>query len=162
MNTDYCKSVKSGLVDDNGIIKLEFIKNSKYPQIIANEMSKATPKLSSKQARSFYNVVNKIYLDTIAHTLSMNEAIVELTMLSSRVNDKLNKGSVPVEFKEFIEMNVDAVHDVNTLKAFILHFEAICNNLKDVSNTGHGNTPHKTGGYKNNDNKNNYGGKKKW
>lgn len=172
MNSDYCKSIKSGLVDENGLIKLEFIKNSKYPQILANEMGKATPKLSSKQARSFYNVVNKIYLDAIAGTLSMNEAMVELTMLSSRVNDKFNKGSVPIEFKEFIEMNVDAVDDINTLKAFILHFEAICNNLKDVRNAGRNNTPYKSGGYKNNTNTNtnnnnrnnnyNNGGKRKW
>lgn len=161
MNADYCKSMKLGLVDDTGIIKLEFIQNSKYPQILADEMSKGTPKLSSTQARSFYNMVNKVYLDVIANTLSMNEAMVELTMLSSRVKDKFNKGSVPVEFKEFIEMNVDAVHDVGTLKAFILHFEAICNNLKDVkasNNAGRGNaagnsTPHKFGGYKNDNNK---------
>lgn len=165
MNADYCKSVKAGLVDDNGSIKLDFIKNSKYPQILANEMSKATPKLSSKQARSFYNVVNKIYLNTVAGVLSMNEAMVELTMLSSRVNDKLNKGSVPVEFKEFIEMNVEAVCDVDTLKAFVLHFEAICNNLKEVGNTGHGNQSGKSsasGNYENKSRNNNYGGKKRW
>lgn len=155
MNANYVKSVKSGLVDENGVIKLEFIKNNKYPQLLATEMSKATPKLSSKQARSFYGVVNKIYLDVIAGTLTMAEAMVELTMLSSRVNDKLNKGSVPVEFKEFIEENVEVVHDVNTLKAFILHFEAMCNNLKDTNGAN-------AGGHKPNNSNRNNGGQRRW
>lgn len=133
MNAEYSKSVKEGLVDKDGIIKLDFIKNSKYPQMIANEMNKATPKLSQKQARSFYNVVNEIYINVIMGSMSMREAIVELTMLSSRVNDKLNKGSVSEDFKEFIEMNIEAVTDEKSLKAFVLHFEAVYNNLKEVS-----------------------------
>lgn len=167
MNAEYCKSVKEGLIGDNGIIKLDFIKNSKYPQMLASDFGKATPKLSSKQARSFYDAVNKVYLDVISKRLSMEEAIVELTMLSSRVNDKLNKGSVPVEFKEFIEMNVEAVRDVNSLKAFVLHFEAIYNNLKDSSGAPHANgaprgNNQKTGNFKGNNSQNTYGGKKRW
>jgi hypothetical protein len=169
MNADYIKNVKSGLVDGKGIIKLDFIKNSKYPQMLANEMSKATPKLSSKQARSFYNVANKVYLDVIAGVITMEEVIVELTMMSSRVTDKLNKGHIPVEFKDFIEANVDVIHDVSTLKAFILHFEAICNNLKDNTNSGNSgrsggpNQASKAGTYKpNNGNKNNNGGNRRW
>lgn len=171
MNADYIKCVKSGLVDENGVIKLDFIKNSKYPQMLANEMSKATPKLSSKQARSFYNVVNKVYLDVISGVMNMNEAIADLTMMSSRVMDKFNKGHIPVEFKDFIEANVEAVRDVNTLKAFILHFEAICNNLKDNTSSGNSgrsggpNTASKQGAYKPNNgngNRNNNGGQKRW
>lgn len=170
MNADYIKCVKSGLVDENGVIKLDFIKNSKYPQMLANEMSKATPKLSSKQARSFYNVVNKVYLDVISGVMNMNEAIADLTMMSSRVMDKFNKGHIPVEFKDFIEANVEAVHDVNTLKAFILHFEAICNNLKDnIGSSGSGRSGGPTqapkgGAYKpnNNGNRNNNKSGRRW
>ena len=151
MNAEYSKSVKEGLVDKDGIIKLDFIKNSKYPQMIANEMNKATPKLSQKQARSFYNVVNEIYINVIMGSMSMREAIVELTMLSSRVNDKLNKGSVSEDFKEFIEMNVEAVTDEKSLKAFVLHFEAVYNNLKEVNGANNrGYNGHNSNGHYNN------------
>lgn len=157
MNAEYSKSVREGLVDEDGIIKLDFIKNSKYPQMIANEMNNATPKLSQKQARSFYNVVNEIYINVIMGSMPMKEAIVELTMLSSRVNDKLNKGSVSEDFKEFIEMNVEAVTDEKSLKAFVLHFEAVYNNLKEVNaanNRGY-NGHNGNGGHNNNGRYNN-------
>ena len=130
MNTEYLKELKQGYLDENGVTKLDFI--LKYSQQLANEFGTVTPKLSTKQARSFFDAFNKIYLSVIGKKVTLAEAKVDLAMLSSKANDKFNKGAIPKDFKDFIDANVAAVQTEKDIKSFILHFESVCNYLKDT------------------------------
>lgn len=130
MNAEYLKELKHGYLDENNVTKLDFI--LKYPQQLAKELGEATPKLSTKQARSFFDAFNKIYLSVIGKKATLAEAKVDLAMLSSKANDKFNKGAIPKDFKDFIDNNVAAIQTDKDLKSFILHFESLCNYLKDT------------------------------
>ena len=130
MNTEYLKELKHGYLDENNVTKLDFI--LKYPQQLAKELGEASPKLSTKQARSFFDAFNKIYLSVIGKKATLAEAKVDLAMLSSKANDKFNKGAIPKDFKDFIDNNVAAIQTDKDLKSFILHFESLCNYLKDT------------------------------
>lgn len=130
MNTEYLKELKHGYLDENNVTKLDFI--LKYPQQLAKELGEETPKLSTKQARSFFDAFNKIYLSVIGKKATLAEAKVDLAMLSSKANDKFNKGAIPKDFKDFIDNNVAAIQTDKDLKSFILHFESLCNYLKDT------------------------------
>lgn len=130
MNTEYLKELKQGYLDSSGVTKLDLI--LKYPQKLANDFGADTPKLSTKQARSFFNAFNKIYLGVIGKKVTMAEAKVDLAMLSSKANDKFNKGAIPKDFKDLIDANVSAIQTEKDFKSFMLHFESICNYLKDV------------------------------
>lgn len=130
MNAEYLKELKHGYLDENNVTKLDFV--LKYPQQLAKELGEATPTLSTKQARSFFNAFNKIYLSVIGKKVTLAEAKVDLAMLSSKANDKFNKGAIPKDFKDFIDNNVEAIKTDKDLKSFILHFESLCNYLKDT------------------------------
>ena len=90
-------------------------------------------------------------------------------MIKSMINDKVNKGSIPKSFLDFFSANVEAINTVEDFKVFKLHFESICNYLKDdkpkAQNNGsghsgnggfrgngsgnHGNRPNNRNGYNN-------------
>lgn len=170
MNKEYLNDLKLGYQDENGVTKLDLI--LKYPQQLAKDFGVGNPKLSTKQARSFFNACNKIYLDFISKKTTLAEAKLELAMMSTKVTDKLNKGAVPQDFKDFFDANVEAIKTDKDMKSFIMHFEAVCNYLKDAkeqpANGGFGNKPsnnnfgNKSGQprYYNNNNKS-YGGNRK-
>ena len=149
MNAEYLKELKHGYLDENNVTKLDFI--LKYPQQLAKELGEATPKLSTKQARSFFDAFNKIYLSVIGKKSTLAEAKVDLAMLSSKANDKFNKGAIPKDFKDFIDNNVAAIQTDKDLKSFILHFESLCNYLKDTK------TQQNNGKYDNRNSGNNTG-----
>ena len=149
MNAEYLKELKHGYLDENNVTKLDFI--LKYPQQLAKELGEATPKLSTKQARSFFDAFNKIYLSVIGKKATLAEAKVDLAMLSSKANDKFNKGAIPKDFKDFIDNNVAAIQTDKDLKSFILHFESLCNYLKDTK------TQQNNGKYDNRNSGNNTG-----
>lgn len=149
MNAEYLKELKHGYLDENNVTKLDFI--LKYPQQLAKELGEATPKLSTKQARSFFDAFNKIYLSVIGKKATLAEAKVDLAMLSSKANDKFNKGAIPKNFKDFIDNNVAAIQTDKDLKSFILHFESLCNYLKDTK------TQQNNGKYDNRNSGNNTG-----
>lgn len=149
MNAEYLKELKHGYLDENNVTKLDFI--LKYPQQLAKELGEATPKLSTKQARSFFDAFNKIYLGVIGKKATLAEAKVDLAMLSSKANDKFNKGAIPKDFKDFIDNNVAAIQTDKDLKSFILHFESLCNYLKDTK------TQQNNGKYDNRNSGNNTG-----
>lgn len=130
MITEYLKEVKRGYLDENNVTKLDFI--LKYPQQLAKDFGEQTPRLSTKQARSFFDAFNKVYLSVIGKKITMAEARVELAMLSSKANDKFNKGAIPKDFKDFLDANVSVIQTEKDFKSFILHFESICNYLKDT------------------------------
>ena len=127
MNEIYLKDVRSGYFDAEKL-KIKFVDG--YPQEVARELTDARPAMTNKQARSFFNAVNKVNTRVLTGAMDINDAIVELKMLKSRVNDKLSKGLVSNEFATFINTNVDTVCTEKDLKAFTLHFEAVCNYLK--------------------------------
>ena len=129
MNEAYLKDLKSGYYQDNGNLKIAFVDG--YPQDVARILSDAAPAMSTKQARSFFDVVNKIYMATTLNTKSFDDAVIDLRMLKSRVSDKLGKGFISDEFNKFIVSNVDATKSLSDLKAFTLHFEAVCNYLRN-------------------------------
>lgn len=149
MNAEYLKELKHGYLDENNVTKLDFI--LKYPQQLAKELGEATPKLSTKQARSFFDAFNKIYLSVIGKKATLAEAKVDLAMISSKANDKFNKGAIPKDFKDFIDNNVAAIQTDKDLKSFILHFESLCNYLKDTK------TQQNNGKYDNRNSGNNTG-----
>lgn len=150
MDTGYLKELKEGYLDTDDVMKVDFV--LKYPQLLAKSFGTATPRLSTKQSRSFFDAFNKIYLDVIGKKISMAEAKVELAMLSTKINDKFNKGTVPEDFKTFIDANVAVINDKNDFKAFMYHFEAICNYLKDTKETKTQNSNSNNGSGRNNNN----------
>ena len=152
MNTTYLNDLKLGYQDANGVTKLDFI--LKHPQQLAKDFGAASPKLSTKQARSFFNACNKIYLDFISKKTTLAEAKLELAMLSTKVADKFNKGAVPQDFKDFFDANVAAIKTDKDMKSFIMHFEAVCNYLKDAKTQ-----PNNGGAMGNKPSNNNFGNK---
>lgn len=130
MNKEYLKQLQEGYFDNN-VIRFSLIDG--FPQQIAKTLSESKPAMSTKQARSFFDNVNALVGKTAAKRISFNEAKAELLMLKSRIYDKVAKGTVSVQFKQFFESNVSAINTTQDLKAFAMHFEAVCNYLKDVS-----------------------------
>ena len=151
MNDAYVRDVKAGYYQD-GKLKLPFIDG--YPQEVAKSLTLATPAMSTKQARSFFDTINKTYTAVTLKNKTFDDAVIDLKMLKSRVSDKLGKGTVSEDFNSFIVLNADAVKSFADLKAFTLHFEAVCNYLRNDKSK-----PKQQNGNDNrdrHDNKNNY------
>lgn len=129
MNESYNKELHNGYLDDKGVIRLCFVDG--LPQKLADSFNRAEPTLSTKQARTIYDSVNGLYGQLTRKNITFDEAKVELVMLKSRINDKKNKGAISEEFYDFFVDNVDVVKTHKDFMAFTLHFEAICNYLKD-------------------------------
>lgn len=130
MDTGYLKELHKGYLDEQGVIKRDLI--LKYPKVLAKNFGEGNPKLSTKQARSFFDAFNKIYLNVIGKREALAEALIDVAMLSTKINDKFNKGTVSEDFKAFIDENVEQIKTEKDLRAFVLHFEAVCNYLKDT------------------------------
>lgn len=129
MNPEYTKELNNGYLTDNKIAKIKFIDG--FPQMLAEEFNKATPSLSTKQSRSIFDLVNKLNNRVARKDITLEEIKVELGMIKSMINDKMNKGNIPKVFFDFFAANVDAIKSLDDFKVFKLHFEAICNYLKD-------------------------------
>ena len=156
MDSSYTKELNSGYINENGAIKIDFIDG--FPQKLADEFNKTEPKLSVSQSRAIFDSVNGFYGNYTRKSISFDEVKIELSMLKSRINDKVNKGSIPQEFLDFFDKNINAVKTPDDFRAFKYHFEAVCNYLKDDKkdkNQGNNNGGYNRGG---NGNGGNYGG----
>ncbi len=147
MDDNYLKEIKSGYTD-NGVAKLSLIDG--YPQKLAKEFNEATPMLSTKQSRSIFDTVNGLEVKLRRKSVSFDEVKIELGLLKSRINDKVNKGSIPKVFFEFFEENIKAIKNEKDLQVFKIHLESICNYLKDDKQTGNNGSYNKGTGYNGN------------
>lgn len=132
INEQYIKDIKSGYFAD-GKTKLKVVDG--YPQELAQTFTNAQPTMTGKQARSFYESVNGLNTRVIQDRITIDDAIVELKMLKSRVYDKCSKGVISTDFRDFIEVNVDTINTREDLETFTKHFEGVCNYLKSESAT---------------------------
>ncbi len=129
MTTEYQNLIKQGYLNEQGVLKVPFI--DQQAKSLADEFNRCMPALSTKQARSIFNIINGIYVKMTTQRISFDEAKMQLVMLKSRINDKVSKGNLSKEFQSFYDLNVTCINTPQDLIAFRLHFEAICNYLKD-------------------------------
>lgn len=135
MTDKYQELIKSGYLTDSGSVKVQLV--DEQAKALAEEFNQCSPALSTTQARSFFKNVYRIYdLLTKKKKISTDEAIVELMMLKSRISNKVSKKSVPIEFQRFFDLNMSCIKTEADITAFRLHYEAICNYLKDTKPQG--------------------------
>lgn len=136
LNTDYLQSLKKGYLNEDGVIRIEFVDG--FPQTVAKDFGNSTPALSTSQSRAFFDKVNSLNVKAKSNQMKLSEVQIELSMLKSRIQDKVSKNTLPKEFYDFFNANVSAIKDLTTLNAFTFHFEAVCNYMKDVKANDNG------------------------
>lgn len=138
LNEQYVKELKKGYPEDK---KAQAVFIDGYPQQVAETLVNARPTISTKQIRSFFDAVNRIYLKYTRRRQSFDEAILDLKLLKSRVADKLSKKTISEEFNNFMALNIDAVKTPEDFKIFTSHLEAVCNYTKGVKPANNNNKP---------------------
>ena len=160
LDTKYTQEIKKGYLNEDGIVKLDFVDG--FPQELAKHFGNTNPVLSTSQSRSIFDKVNALNTQLLGGRTSFAEIKIELAALKSRVKDKVEKLALPEDFYEFLNLNISAVTDEKTLKAFTLHFECVCNYLKDKKaqnnqqNNQQGFQKPNNNGYNNGNKPNNY------
>lgn len=121
----YRKDLKDGyykLIDDKPSMKSEFI--VEYPEEIARRL-KNYRKNKLSQIWKFYDHTMRVQdrLQRKGDPLEILKA--ELCELQPAVNYAKGRDVVTQEFKDFIDLNVQCIHDNEDLRAFIKHFQSV-------------------------------------
>ncbi len=117
-------------VENENALKPEYI--VEYSKAIAEKLSDKnewekpnTPQNKRSQIRKFYEYVLRI--QSLLHRKNNNFDAVEaeLKRLIPYVNYAVSRGTVSELFRNFINDNMMAIHNVEDLNAFVKHFESI-------------------------------------
>ena len=81
-------------------------------------------RLKSRQLRAFYNHVKRAETALNAGR-DIRQVRADVLKIKPFAAERQGRGSIPAEFREFLDRNVDQVEDEKTLRAFAEHFQAV-------------------------------------
>lgn len=116
----YLSDLRSGYYKNKDCLKPEFI--VEYPKEIAKGLEDRN-KNKLSQIWKFYDHVRRIQDNLNGKPFAAIEA--DLNILKPAVEYALNRDTVTVVFKNFIDENVSQIKDRKDLDAFIKHFQAL-------------------------------------
>lgn len=125
LSQEYRTCVNSGyyIKGENGLSSIK--KELLIDFALENASKFAQEKVASTQLRSFYNVVKQVetYVDITDKTFE--QLMEDIYPLLSVAHLKIEKGTLPKVFEDFIKLNVNKLSSKEDIKAFDKHFKAI-------------------------------------
>lgn len=119
--------LKTGYFDTDGNLKLEMVTRGKI-EPLAEEMTKAFPKLTSNQIRRYFQHCRAIETKLLSKLVTWEQVVADFHMLDVSAADAYGKDpkKIPRIFHDFIKANVAAVKtEDDFIKGFLPHFEAL-------------------------------------
>lgn len=119
--------LKTGYFDADGNLKLELVKRENM-EPLAEEMTKAFPKLTSNQIRRYFQHCRAIETSLQSKQKTWEQVLADFYKLDVSAADAYGKDTkkIPRIFHDFIKANVAAVKtEDDFLKGFLPHFEAL-------------------------------------
>lgn len=111
-------------IGGNKRIKSEYIID--YAEDIANKLCTDTKKgMGRSQIYGFYNIVVGALGKALKQQENVGEAIADIQGLISKATNSKTRGNAPELFVKFIQKNATALNDLDDIKAFKIHFEAV-------------------------------------